>query len=182
MSERQYSHVIEVDEGARCVKIDRLLPDGNRELLTQIALPDPPGSDYTEFGKRLAECILWDSPAAHRAPGASQQEAAGEGPACKDFVASRRFRARLPEGGEFEIDLGVGRPIQCGEDDWTCALALKGLHDRLADQHGADPWQALTLAQELARQLLLGFVEGGGQLMDLETGAVVKVEDIFSGK
>ena len=184
MSDRNHSHVIEVDEGARLVKIDRIFSDGKRELLTQIALPDPPGSDYTEFGRRLAECILWDSPAGQRIPGASlrEQAATAEDLSANDLFATRRFRARWPDGVEFEIDLGVGRPVRCGENHWKCGVALKGLYDRLADQHGVDSWQALTLAQALARQLLQGFVEEGGKLMDLETAAAVKVEDIFSGK
>ena len=184
MSERNYSHVTEVDEGTRLVRIVRLYPDGNRELLTQLALPDPPGSDYTEFGRRLAECILWDSPAGQSSPGASlrNQADAVEGLSANDVIASRRLRARSPDGAEFEIELGVGRPVKCAEDHWTCGVALKGLYDRLADQQGVDPWQALTLAQALARQLLQGFVEQGGKLMDRETAAAVKVEDIFCGK
>lgn len=182
MSELKYSHLFEVDEAGRRVNIDRVFPDGSRELLTQVPLPEPPGSDYREFGKRLAECILWDSPAAQRALGAPSQAPSGGGSSSSDLIAMRRFRARSAQGDEFEIDLGIGRPVCCGKHQWKSAVVLKGLHDRLADQQGVDPWQALTLAQSLVRELLLGFVEGGGRLMDLETGADVTVEDVFAGK
>jgi hypothetical protein len=97
-----------------------------------------------------------------------------------DLIASRRFRATRSGGDEFEIELGVGRPVQCGDDEWKCGVLLKGLYEHLADQHGVDSWQALMLAQNLARQLLAAFIEDGGQLLDVDTGSViVRVEEIF---
>lgn len=96
-------------------------------------------------------------------------------------IASRRFRARRSGGEELEIELGVGQPVEGADGGWTCGVVLKGLYGRLADLQGVDSWQALMLALNLARELLSQFVEGGGQLMDVQTGvAVTNVADIFS--
>jgi hypothetical protein len=99
-----------------------------------------------------------------------------------DLIASRRFRAKRANGEQFEIELGVGQPVKCGDDpeDWKCAVTLKGLYDHLAEMHGGDSWQALMLAQSLARQLLTHFVEDGGELIDEEVGKPVNVENVFS--
>jgi hypothetical protein len=98
-----------------------------------------------------------------------------------DLIASRRFHAKRPNGEQFEIELGVGRPVKCSDIDWKCGVILKGLYSQLADQHGVDSWQALMLAQNLALQLLSEFVEDGGELMDVESGLVVaRVDEIFT--
>jgi hypothetical protein len=98
----------------------------------------------------------------------------------EDLVASRRFRARRPNGERFNIEMGIGRPVRCSDSEWKCAVVLRGLYEHLADQHGVDSWQALVLAQNLARQLLEGFVEDGGRLLDAETGAtVVNIAEVF---
>lgn len=99
-----------------------------------------------------------------------------------ELIASRRLRAKRPEDEHFDIEVGIGRPISCGDQEWKCAVLLDGLHDGLADQHGIDSWQALMLAQRLARQLLEYFLEDGGQLLDPETGnSPVELSAMFSG-
>jgi hypothetical protein len=73
MSESNFSHLIEVDEGARLLRIHRIFPDGRKHLFTETQLPprsaDPKGSQYAEFVRLLGENILLDSPAARRAMG-----------------------------------------------------------------------------------------------------------------
>lgn len=68
-----FSHLIEVDEGARLLRIHRIFPDGRRHLFTETPLPprmaDPKGSQYAEFARALGENILLDLPAARRALG-----------------------------------------------------------------------------------------------------------------
>jgi len=185
---RNYSHLVEIEESSRLLKIYRALADGSKDFLTQLALPptaDTSAPEYAEFARRLAECFLFDSPAARRVLDASPLQ---ETETCKmpsnqdtcDTIASRRFRARAADGKEFEIELGVGRPIKCTDVDWRCGVTLKGLYNRLADARGGDSWQALMLAQGLAQQLLTAFVEDGGELMDMEDGLAVKVENVFS--
>jgi hypothetical protein len=99
-----------------------------------------------------------------------------------ELVATRRLRARTSGGEPFEIKVGVGRPVPCGDDEWKCAVVLNGLHNHLADQRGIDSWQALILAQRLARQLLEYFVEDGGQLLDAETGTTaIDIGQMFGG-
>lgn len=97
-----------------------------------------------------------------------------------ELIACRRLRAKRPEGEHFDIEVGIGRPIACGDQEWKCAILLGGLHDRLADARGIDSWQALMLAQRLARQLLEYFLEDGGQLSDPEN-IPVDLSAMFSG-
>lgn len=48
MSERDFSDLIEIDEGARLLRMHRIFPDGRRHLFTETPLPprtaDPKGS------------------------------------------------------------------------------------------------------------------------------------------
>jgi hypothetical protein len=99
-----------------------------------------------------------------------------------ELIATRRLRARRPEGDSFDIEVGIGKPVARGDQEGKCAVLLDGLHDRLADQHGIDSWQALMLAQRLARQLLGHFLEDGGQLWYPEAeDTAVDLSAMFSG-
>jgi hypothetical protein len=73
MSDSNFSHLIEIDESARLLRVHRIFPDGRRQLFTETPLPpravDPKGSPYAEFARLLGENILLDSPAARRALG-----------------------------------------------------------------------------------------------------------------
>jgi hypothetical protein len=70
MSDPNFSHLIEIDEAARLLRIHRIFADGRRHLFTETPLPsrmdDPKGSQYAEFARLLGENILLDSPAARR--------------------------------------------------------------------------------------------------------------------
>jgi hypothetical protein len=70
MSEQNFSHMIEVDEGGRLLRIYRVFPDGRRQMFTETTLPsspvDPNSPQYEEFVRLLGENILLDSPAARR--------------------------------------------------------------------------------------------------------------------
>jgi len=66
-----FSHLVEIDEIARRLKIYRIFADGRRQLYTEADLP-PHNSDssaHTEFARTLGENILLDSPAARSALG-----------------------------------------------------------------------------------------------------------------
>ena len=67
MSDPSFSHLVEIDEAARVLRIHRVFPDGRRHLYTETPLPaDSKGSKYAEFARTLGENILLDSPAARR--------------------------------------------------------------------------------------------------------------------
>jgi hypothetical protein len=67
MSDPSFSHLIEIDETARVLRIHRVFADGRRHLFTETPLPtDVKGSKYGEFARVLGENILLDSPAARR--------------------------------------------------------------------------------------------------------------------
>jgi hypothetical protein len=73
MSEQEFSHLIEIDENARLLRIHRIFPDGRRHLFTETPLPprttDSKGPQYAQFARLLGENILLDSPAARRVLG-----------------------------------------------------------------------------------------------------------------
>jgi hypothetical protein len=69
------------------------------------------------------------------------------------------------DGGEsFRIRVYVGEPYRVNDVSWACPVAVEGVHEKLADMHGIDSWQALLLAVELARSRLEHFIETGGKL------------------
>jgi hypothetical protein len=73
MGNTGFSHLIEIDESARLLRVHRIFPDGRRQLFTETPLPlgavDAKGSAFAEFARLLGENILLDSPAARRALG-----------------------------------------------------------------------------------------------------------------
>jgi hypothetical protein len=72
MTDPNFSHLIEIDESARMLRIHRMFPDGRRQLYTETPLPpaaDSKGSQFSEFARVLGENILLDSPAARRVLG-----------------------------------------------------------------------------------------------------------------
>lgn len=96
------------------------------------------------------------------------------------IVASRNLVAMDATRGTFQVRLAIGQPYRCAENDWACSIELEGLYEHLWDQHGADSFQALMMAQDLARTLLVGFIEEGGHLLDAPGGTPLTVEQLFS--
>ena len=97
------------------------------------------------------------------------------------YIATRDLAGANSTRGSFTIRVSIGQPYCIDTDEWACPVSLEGLYSSLRDQHGVDSFQALMLAQSLARTLLAGFVEDGGKLMDPESGASVSVEAMFAG-
>lgn len=95
------------------------------------------------------------------------------------YIATRDLFALHPERGDFAVSVCIGKPYCINEGEWACAVALSGLHSKLRDQHGADAFQALMLAQKLAHTLLAHFVEEGGRLLDAPSGSPVDVAALF---
>jgi hypothetical protein len=95
-------------------------------------------------------------------------------------VASRNLVAFDTGRGEFPVRLAIGQPYRCAENDWACSVALDGLYEHLWDQHGFDSFQALMMAQNLARTLLNDFIEQGGRLLDAPGGASVDLARLFA--
>jgi Domain of unknown function (DUF6968) len=105
--------------------------------------------------------------------------AAGEGQGQGPYMATRELTAVRAPRGEFRVTVALGRPYRIDQDEWACAVQLNGLHDNVRDQHAADSFQALMLAQNLAKSLLSAFIEEGGLLLDSPGGNVVNVEHLF---
>ena len=95
------------------------------------------------------------------------------------FIATRELTGIDSSGREFSIKLGIGAPYRIDGGDWACPL--EGLHSlRSRGIVGVDSFQALMLAQRLAKQLLKSHVEKGGQILDGPAGAPVSLERIFN--
>jgi hypothetical protein len=95
-------------------------------------------------------------------------------------IAHRLISASHPDRGEFEIDVQIGCPYEVSADEWACPVHLVGLYSKLTDQHGVDSFQALMLAQHLARTLLSGFIEDGGTLRDSPGGKPIDIQSMFT--
>ena len=97
------------------------------------------------------------------------------------FIATRDLTGIDSSGREVPIKIGIGAPYRIDGGDWACPMALEGLHS-LRDRGivGVDSFQALMLAQRLAKQLLESHVEKGGQILDGPAGAPVSLERIFN--
>jgi hypothetical protein len=95
------------------------------------------------------------------------------------FIATRELTGIDSTGREFPIKLSIGQPYRDGTD-WRCAILLEGFLSVQPRLIGVDSFQALMLAQRLARQYLTAFVEErGGRLLDFPGGNSVSIEALF---
>ena len=78
------------------------------------------------------------------------------------------------DGRRFPLKVSIGRPYQSGTDPetWACPVHIDPLYTHLRDIAGSDAFQALCLACRMAIELLDGFVERGGKLIDEDGGSV----------
>lgn len=96
-------------------------------------------------------------------------------------VAEERLVGLRPSGASVQVVAAIGLPYQVSPEEWACPVSLAGLHDRLHDIHGGSSLQALCLAASLLRQLLTGFVEGGGRLLYADSKEPFSISSCFSG-
>ena len=86
----------------------------------------------------------------------------------------------LTARGEFPVYIEIGIPYRIRAGEWACPVAVNGLHNKLHEMHGNDSFQALMLAQNLAKTLLNAFVEDGGRLLHAPGGAEIDVQRLFT--
>ena len=98
----------------------------------------------------------------------------------REPAAQRQITAVDTPRGEFPVYIEIGIPYRISADEWACPVALTGLHNQLHDMHGNDSFQALMLAQNLAKTLLFAFVEDGGRLLHAPGGAEIDVQRLFT--
>jgi hypothetical protein len=97
------------------------------------------------------------------------------------YIATRKLTGIDSTGREFPIKLAIGAPYQEGTD-WRCPVLLEGFLSIQPRLVGVDSFQALMLAQRLARQYLTSFVEErAGRLLDSPGGSDVSVDALFAG-
>jgi hypothetical protein len=100
-------------------------------------------------------------------------------PRQSSFIATRDLIGVNDSRGSFQIRIRIGQPHQTEFGDWRCPLDLEGLHSSLKGPLGVDAFQALMLAQQLARTLLNAFVERSGVLLDSSGGHSVSIQGLF---
>lgn len=81
-----------------------------------------------------------------------------------DHLAQRTLFLKNPNEKVKEVILSIGHPYKKDDDTWACGIGLTGLYPNLADVCGEDSFQALMLAQKLAKTLLIDFVDKGGKI------------------
>jgi hypothetical protein len=91
-------------------------------------------------------------------------------------LAQRMLVGRSADGTQVDIEIQIGTPYRDGED-WACPVSITPLYDRLADIHGIDSFQAVSLALRLVHRLLENFKEKGGTLSYPEGDEFVLDED-----
>ena len=79
----------------------------------------------------------------------------------RTYIAERVLYLKNIEEAVKEVNLRIGQPYQNEEGTWACPIQLNGLFEDLPDVNGEDSFQALMLAQNLARTLLNALVEKG---------------------
>jgi hypothetical protein len=94
------------------------------------------------------------------------------------YIAKRILYLKNTNEQVKEVNLGIGQPYQKEDGSWACPLQLEGLFDDLSDVSGEDSFQALMLAQNLARTLLNALTEKGWNVLSY-TGKEVDVDILF---
>src|SRR5688572_22348315 len=79
----------------------------------------------------------------------------------RTYIAKRVLYLKNTNEEVKEVDLCIGQPYQKEDGSWACPLQLEGLFEDLSDVSGEDSFQALMLAQNLARTLLNALTEKG---------------------
>jgi hypothetical protein len=79
----------------------------------------------------------------------------------RTYIAERTLYLKNTDEEVKEVNVCIGQPYQRVDGSWSCPILLKGLFEDLSDISGEDSFQALMLAQNLARTLLNAFAEKG---------------------
>ena len=79
----------------------------------------------------------------------------------RTYIAERILYLKNTDEEVKEVNLGIGQPYKKEDGSWACPIQLKGLIEDLSDVSGEDSFQALMLAQNLARTLLNALTEKG---------------------
>jgi hypothetical protein len=96
----------------------------------------------------------------------------------RTYIAERKLYLKNTDEEVNEVNLSIGQPYQKEDGSWACPIQLKGLFEDLSDVSGEDSFQALMLAQNLARTLLNALAEKGWNVYSFE-GKEVDVDILF---
>ena len=94
------------------------------------------------------------------------------------YIAERLLYLKNTDEEVKEVILRIGQPYQNDDGSWACPIQLKGLFDELSDVSGEDSFQALMLAQNLARTLLNALTEKGWSVYSF-ADREVEVDTLF---
>ena len=88
----------------------------------------------------------------------------------KEEIARLSIIGITPNGEHISIIGRIGKPYplegQEDIDEWACPVTLEPLYKNLHPAHGCGSFQSLCLDSCLLLDLLEGFIEKGGRLVD----------------
>ena len=96
----------------------------------------------------------------------------------RTYIAERTIYLKYIDGEVKEVNIAIGQPYQKEAGSWACPIQLKGLFEDLTDVNGEDSFQALMLAQNLARTLLKALSEKGWHVYT-DTNNDVDIDTLF---
>lgn len=96
----------------------------------------------------------------------------------RTYMAERKLYLRYIDGETKEVIIRIGQPYQKEGGPWACPIQLEGLFEDLTDVNGEDSFQALMLAQNLARTLLNALAEKGWHVYS-DTNNDVDIDTLF---
>ena len=101
----------------------------------------------------------------------------------EDPIARLDLIGLKSSGNKFLIVVEFGKPYikqsERGPDYAACPLSIKGLYDNLSDMCGDNTFQALSLAMQLAYNLLNDFRKKGGVLFFADGETEYNLEENF---
>lgn len=96
-----------------------------------------------------------------------------------DVIARAEFDF-LPAGGSVRrLGIEVHRPYAGDDGEWDCIVVLPGLHTECAQIRGEDAVQALMLALDFVRRLILQHIAIGDRLRYRGTDVDVLLDAYF---
>ena len=97
------------------------------------------------------------------------------------FAAQRSWYAVAADGHEWPLVIGIGPALRNDKGVWRVEVLLDPIDRTSHYIHGADGWQATTLAMEFAVDRLRHFVEQGGKLFWERGGTPAEPAELLPG-
>ena len=85
-------------------------------------------------------------------------------------------------GERIPVIVAIGHPFPTPGGEWACPVSMVGLQESVADIHGLDSFQAISLAVAFVRDRLTYFIASGGRIVHPTTGEGFPIDAYFPAK